>query len=101
MWFEVGEDGMVGSSEGRDEPAPALIAALSINAKGGLIPHVRHGGIGNESVATEGSKLEGTGFVKVQMGQIQLADFVTGAALDTELGRNGLEEREPGDEEDC
>lgn len=49
----------------------------------------------------DGSKLEGTGFVKVQMGQTQLAGLETGVTLDTVLGRNGLEEREPGEDEEC
>jgi len=60
-------------SEGLD--APALMAAFSITAKGGLMPHVRQGGIGNDSEATVGSKFDGTGLVKVHIGQIQLAEL--------------------------
>lgn len=51
------------------------MAAFSMIAKGGLMPHVRQGGIGNDSEATAGSKLDGTGLVKVQIGQTQLAGF--------------------------
>ena len=46
-----------------------------MTAKSGLMPHVKHGGTGKDSVATDGSKFEGTGLVKVQMGHIQLALF--------------------------
>lgn len=95
----AGDAGIAGSSDALDEPA--LIAAFNIKAKGGLMPHVRHGGIGNDSEATDGSKLEGTGFVNEQMGHIQLAGLIKGVALDTALGRKGLEERDPGDDEDC
>lgn len=52
---------------------PALMAAFSITAKGGLMPHVRQGGIGNDSEATAGSKFDGTGLVNVHIGQTQLA----------------------------
>lgn len=55
---------------------PALMAAFRMCANGGLIPHVRQGGIGNASVTIAGSKFDGTGFVKVQIGQTQLAAFV-------------------------
>lgn len=98
-WSEVGEAGTTGSSGARDEPA--LMAAFSIRANGGLMPHVRHGGTGNDSDAVDGSKLEGTGFVKVQMGQIQLAGFTIGVTLDTLPGLKGLEDRDPGEDEDC
>lgn len=98
-WSEAGVTGATGSSGALDEPA--LIAAFSIRAKGGLIPHVRQGGIGNASEAMDGSKLDGTGFVKVQMGQTQLAGLATGVTLDTVLGLKGLEDREPGEDEDC
>lgn len=47
--------------------------AFKITEKGGLIPHVRHGGSGVASDATEGSKFDGTGFVNVHIGQIQFA----------------------------
>lgn len=97
--LDVGDSDTGVSSEGRDEPP--LMAALSINAKGGLIPHVRQGGTGKDSEATEGSKFEGTGLVKVQIGQTQIAVFTIGVTRDTALARNGLEDLEPGDEEDC
>lgn len=53
--------------------AAALIAAFNIVVKGGLIPHARHGGRLVAVVAVAGSKLEGTGFEKVHIGQIQVA----------------------------
>lgn len=97
--LKVGDSGTGASSVGRDEPP--LMAALRINANGGLIPHVRQGGTGKDSEATEGSKFEGTGFVKVQIGQTQIAVFTIGVTRDTAFGRKGLEDLDPGDEEDC
>lgn len=95
--FDEGEVG--GSSEGRDDPA--LIAALRIKANGGLMPHVRHGGMGKASVATAGSKFDGTGLLNEQIGQTQFPVLRAGVTRDTELALNGLEDRVPGDEEDC
>lgn len=51
----------------------AAIAALRTCTSGGLIPQVRHGGMGVCAFAVPGSKLDGTGFEKEQMGQIQVA----------------------------
>jgi hypothetical protein len=53
----------------------AAIAALRTTAKGGFIPQARHGGGGVETLAILGSKLEGTGLEKEQIGQIQVALF--------------------------
>jgi len=63
----------VGLSGGLD--VLAVMAAFNTTAKGGWIPHVRQGGMGNDSEATPGSKFDGTGFVNVQIGQIQLAEL--------------------------
>jgi len=52
-----------------DMPA---IAALTTCTVGGLIPQARHGGIGVRE-ANAGSKFEGTGFEKEQMGHTQVA----------------------------
>jgi hypothetical protein len=46
------------------------MAALTTCIVGGLMPQARHGGIGVRE-ASAGSKLEGTGFEKEQIGQIQ------------------------------
>lgn len=53
--------------------AAALIAAFNTVVKGGFIPQARHGGRLAVAVAVAGSKFEGTGFEKEQIGQIQLA----------------------------
>ncbi len=49
------------------------IAAFRTREYGGLTPHVEHGVKGVRSLAVVGSKCEGTGFEKAQMGQIQVA----------------------------
>ena len=49
------------------------IAALRTRAKGGLIPHAKHGANGVCALAVVGSKFEGTGFEKEQIGHIQVA----------------------------
>lgn len=61
--------------------ALADMAAFKTKENGGGMPHVRHGGIVVASVAVDGSKLDGTGFVNVQMGHIQLPDEIGGAAF--------------------
>ena len=74
------------------------MAAFRTTAKGGFIPHVRHGGIGNADVAFPASKLEGTGFEKEQMGHTHVpVDCLVGAAAG---GMNGLLVRVTGDDED-
>lgn len=50
----------------------AAMAALTRCMAGGLMPQARHGGIGVRE-ASAGSKLEGTGLEKEQMGQTQEA----------------------------
>lgn len=52
--------------------AAALTAAFKMVVKGGLIPHARHGGKWVVGFAVAGSKFEGTGFEKEQMGQIHV-----------------------------
>lgn len=49
------------------------MAALSTVVNGGLIPHARQGGRCVAAVAVAGSKLDGTGLEKEQIGQIQVA----------------------------
>jgi hypothetical protein len=51
----------------------ADIAALTRCTSGGFMPHARHGGKGVRALAVEGSKLEGTGFEKEQMGHTHVA----------------------------
>lgn len=57
----------------------AAIAAFTICIVGGLIPQARHGGIGVRD-ASAGSKLDGTGFEKEQMGHTQEALIDGGGA---------------------
>jgi len=77
------------------------MAALSIVAKGGLIPHVKQGGIGKASFAVEGSKLEGTGFENEHIGQTHVPVATGGViALCNTEGLKGLAERETGVEAD-
>lgn len=57
------------------------MAAFRTRENGGGIPHVKHGGMAVASVAVDGLKLDGTGFVYVQMGQIQLPDETGGATF--------------------
>ncbi len=52
----------------------------------GLIPQFRHDGIGVLAVAAAGSKLDGTGFEKEQIGQIQVA-FCSGVGAGEGEGR--------------
>lgn len=64
-------------------------------AKGGLIPQARQGAKGVCSFEVCGSKFEGTGFEKEQIGHIQVA-VLAGAGSDD--GRwNGLSLRDNGD----
>jgi hypothetical protein len=51
----------------------AAKAAFTTCTVGGLMPQLRHGGMFVCVFAVAGSKLEGTGFAKVQIGQIQVA----------------------------
>lgn len=50
------------------------MAAFNTCASVGLIPHARHGGRGVWALAAPGSKLEGTGFEKLHIGQTHVAD---------------------------
>jgi hypothetical protein len=70
----------------------AVIAALTTCTVGGLIPHARQGGMGVRD-ASAGSKLDGTGFEKEQIGhtQVALAGGV-GAGL---LCRGGVDDGAP------
>lgn len=79
---------------------PAATTALSTSSIGGLIPHVKHGG-SDAGDAIAGSKLSGTGLVKVQIGQTQLAERVGCWLLADGAGRKGLLVRDPGEDDDC
>ena len=71
------------------------IAALRTRAKGGLIPQAKHGANGACLVAVCGSKLDGTGFEKEHIGQIQVAVL---AGEGSGVRRwNGLSVRDNGD----
>jgi hypothetical protein len=80
--------------------ALAATAALSTSANGGFIPQAKHGGSGKASVAMVGSKFEGTGFEKEQIGQTQVPITAGVGAGEGAGGRYGLADREPGVEED-
>jgi len=72
------------------------IAAFKTRLYGGLIPHAKHGGSGVCSGGVAGSKLEGTGFEKEQIGHIQVASRV---GVGFAAGRwKGLSVRSDGDE---
>lgn len=62
----------------------AATAAFSNTANGGLIPQARHDGRGMEALALLGSKSEGTGLEKEQIGHIQVA--LEGGKDDEALG---------------
>jgi hypothetical protein len=74
---------------------PAM-AALRTCLNSGLIPHVRHGGNGKASVAMVGSKLDGTGLRKEQIGQIHVPLSTCGEGACT----GGLGTLETGDDAD-
>lgn len=67
----------------------AAIAALTTCTVGGLIPQARHGGIGVRE-ASAGSKLDGTGLEKEQIGQTQ--DAVIDGAGAGLFRRSGLDD---------
>jgi len=56
------------------------MAALRTWVRVGLMPQARHGGSGVWALAVVGSKLEGTGFEKVQMVQTQVAVVAGGGS---------------------
>ncbi len=78
----------------------AAMAAFSTRAKGGLMPQARHGGSGNESVAIVGSKLDGTGLEREQIGHTQVPVTKGAAAGETVVGRKGLGVRDAGVEDE-
>lgn len=51
----------------------AAIAAFTTWVNGGSMPHAKHGGNGVRAFAVAGSKFEGTGFEKEQIGHTQVA----------------------------
>jgi hypothetical protein len=93
--------GRTGSGVCRAGLLGCLLVALDIAAfrtcvRVGLIPHARHGGRGVWALAVVGSKLEGTGFEKVQMVQTHVAVLVGGGPAGEP--RSGLSARLPGEE---
>jgi hypothetical protein len=64
------------------------------------MPHARHGGSGNASVAIVGSKFDGTGFENEQIGHTQVPLTVGGRVLAVVDGRNGLEDLVVGEDEE-
>ena len=50
----------------------AEMAAFTTTTSGGLIPQARHGASGVCAFAVPGSKFDGTGFEKLQMGHTQV-----------------------------
>lgn len=84
--------GRTGSGVCSAGPPGCLLVALDIIAfrtcvKVGLMPQARHGGRGVWALAVVGSKLEGTGFEKLQMVQTQVAVLAGGGSTgDTRSG---------------
>lgn len=60
------------------------IAAFRTRASGGFIPQAKHGANGLCALAVAGSKFEGTGFEKEQIGQIHVAEL---AGVGSGVGR--------------
>lgn len=65
------------------------------------MPQARHGGTGKLSVTIVGSKFDGTGLEKEQMGHTQVPSTTVGSGVDTADGRNGLVERDVGEDADA
>lgn len=55
-----------------------------MRASGGFIPQAKHGANGLCALAVAGSKFEGTGFEKEQIGQIHVAEL---AGVGSGVGR--------------
>lgn len=88
--------GRSGSGDTTDCLLVALfMAAFSTWVKAGLIPHARHGGRGVRALAVAGSKLEGTGFEKLQMVQTHVAELAGGGSAGA--GLRGLSDRGTGE----
>lgn len=66
--------------------AMAAMAALTTCTRGGLMPHARQGDNGVCAFAVAGSKFDGTGFEKEQIGQIHVALASRGGAGDGRAG---------------
>lgn len=64
------------------------------------MPQARHGGNGKASVAIVGSKLDGTGLEKEQMGHTQVPITTGKAGAVAAEGRNGLVDRDVGEDAD-
>lgn len=74
------------------------IAALNTWANSGLMPQVRHGGNGKDSLAIVGSKLEGTGFENEQILQTHTPLSMTGVVARAGASLKGLGTLETGDD---
>lgn len=81
--------------------ALAAIAAFRTRGKSGSMPHVRHGGSGNASVAMVGSKFEGTRFENEQIAQTQLPLSTCGDDTREPAPGKGLDDRDPGEDDDA
>jgi hypothetical protein len=79
----------------------AAMAALSTKANGGLMPQARQGGNGKASVAIVGSKLDGTGLENEQMGHTQVPTTTGKDGVGRAEGRNGLVDRDAGEDADA
>lgn len=66
----------------------AAIAAFTTCTNGGLMPQARHGGRGVFAFAVPGSKFDGTGFEKLQIGHTHVAFVSLGGAGDA-VARGG------------
>jgi len=66
------------------------MAAFTTSTSGGFIPHAKQGDNGVCAFAVAGSKLDGTGLEKVQMGHIHVALDAGAGAGDGASGRIGL-----------
>lgn len=64
------------------------------------MPQARQGGNGKASVAIVGSKLEGTGLENEQMGHTQVPTITGKDGVVRAVGRNGLVDRDAGEDAD-
>lgn len=72
----------------------AATAALTTCMRGGFMPQARHGGSGVCAFAVTGSKFDGTGLEKEQMGHTHVAFSVgTGAGTGLPYRAGGVKER--------
>lgn len=90
----MGIGALIGDEEGNLFVA-LEIAAFNTWARGGLMPHAKHGASGVWALAVAGSKFEGTGLEKEHIGHIHVPALI---GDDSAVGRwNGLSARDSGD----